>query len=430
MGVILIVPRITRMGRGVAPQVNRIVPCHRLIGSSAHRLIGSVAEATCLPLFMLTLGLSVSAVAQDRDFSASEQRVVHTLNSSCVGQDCADEGVSVIGYDQRGRTHCADDTCLQPVPDEENQSAAELYRQLMSGDRNAQVMVQVEFRRDELDLTRLGRLREDRVAVMQATTQESLGMADTILSEYELEVVSRRQLRPALTVRGSGYEVAELLAVPDVVSAYEVLPVEPVLEYAPVETREAVQGGLLNFGGADGLTGGRVSGGRIRIAVIDPGTLWCTHPSFRDSGTGSRILTRKTCSTTGCVVDDSEVCSTNDDGYTHGTAVSFLALGDYLDGQVSTLSATTRELLTSAAHEANLLYYHVPGSTSNTTFGDRVEAALEQAVTDGADIIVMSFALQVVPSSFESQLCSATYNPGGINATLKNVVDAGVVIIK
>jgi hypothetical protein len=175
----------------------------------------------------------------------------------------------------------------------------------------------------------------------------------------------------------------------------------------------------------------------VRIAIIEAqispeeGTfnrLAADHVGFTESGT-SRILAVKDCSNTICTA-----ASTLPTGATHGTRVSWIAAGSIMEGQdpayPSYLPSTilARRQRSGVARDTKVLYYRLTGG------GPALARAIDQAVSDGADVINMSLGFPF--SSYNPgnspfiDHCDANLNKDGLSTAVASAFNAGVVIVE
>lgn len=96
----------------------------------------------------------------------------------------------------------------------------------------------------------------------------------------------------------------------------------------------------------------------------------------------------------------------------HGQLVTGTAVQDLMDNQDPAFSEKERDKRTGMAPEARIYYYYIGCSTA------AVRAALDQAVSDGADIINMSFGFDV---------CHPGADGSGVNGALAAARSAGAL---
>lgn len=163
-------------------------------------------------------------------------------------------------------------------------------------------------------------------------------------------------------------------------------------------------------------TGGR-TGGRVKVAVIDATFPVRNHHAWRFSSgspTADRILVSKVCTGTGCTT------STPAGETGHGNATAQWAVGNVMNSQDSNCTTTTaKQRSGSRAAGAYLLYYEVFSGAGN--FCDKVRLALQDAVSNGADIVNMSLGTDEVG-------CNNSFDCGGLNAAIRSATDAGTLI--
>lgn len=271
--------------------------------------------------------------------------------------------------------------------------------------------------------------RMERVEYLRMTAEAGLQFVNAMAEEYGVTIESQRELTPHAVVRGSVSDLMELAGSLDVRSIQVIPEHGAYSEFNGGEARSAVHGGDFHFGYNPGWSGGR-AGGRTRIAVIDTDPFACSHPAFReDSNPGSlRIVRLRRCSSSSCSVDNTHVCTSSSSS--HATTVAWIAGGDHTDGQNSLItSVSDREAATGVSPESELMFYRIPESFG-TSAANATANAIEDAVANGADVIVMSYFIHSASPPPTSELCSTAWNPGNLSVTLKAAVDAGVVIVK
>lgn len=173
-----------------------------------------------------------------------------------------------------------------------------------------------------------------------------------------------------------------------------------------------------NYQGALGNWGGL---GRIRIAAIEGridsdgrrNYIPRTHYGYRDSSAAvTRVIGVWDASAAGVTA------TSEDNGSTHGTKVTWVALGDLEDGQDPGIgSSVERRKRSGVAPEALLLYYTI---TDCAGFAQ----ALQAAIGEFADVVNFSAGLDGTSG------CSRSADCGGINGLLRFAADNGVMVVK
>ena len=246
-----------------------------------------------------------------------------------------------------------------------------------------------------------------------------------------------QHLLNAVFVTAPAARVDELKAMPGVIG------VVPVRRYKPMLNR-AVQ--LVNAPAAWALLGGVGNAGLgTKIAILDTG-IDNTHPAFQDLGlsvpagypkcqpadcqyTNNKIIVAR--SYTQLLVGSSAAASRPDD-YTardligHGTAIASVAAGETSTGPLATI--------TGIAPRAYLGNYKVFGSGEINGYAssDSIDRALEDAVSDGMQVAVLSLGGPAFSGPADTgAICGqSTGVPCDIEAvTIKNAVTAGMVVV-
>ena len=226
-------------------------------------------------------------------------------------------------------------------------------------------------------------------------------------------VVSRQWITNTVTARLPANMVAALAKAPGVKTLYGPATTESHAYYNGEDTRNAILTYAFTTAGHHGETYGRVSSptDNIKIAVLENNALNVTHVGWNDWGGGpTRVAGNYHC--------DPSCSSTSGIWFSsHGTYVASAALGSIEQGQSPTYpgSATLSQKQRSGiAGEAELYYYLQSGCS--------VVNALQHAVSSGVDVANMSFSL-----GCGGGVCETDYDCCGLNAVLRNVLDAGVL---
>jgi len=174
--------------------------------------------------------------------------------------------------------------------------------------------------------------------------------------------------------------------------------------------------------GLNGSNSGR-AGGRIRIGIIenvtgdDSGNYPRTdHVGWKDTPmTASRWISVRNCAAWDGFWYYCTTSGTSPSSVDHGQLVSAIAAASIEEGQDSTITdPVLRRAHSGTSPEAQLYYYGKSAYDSCT-----VNVALDRAITDGVDVVNMSWGADT--------LCSATYDDCGLNAALSDALDAGVI---
>ncbi|MCG8425613.1 MAG: S8 family serine peptidase [Proteobacteria bacterium] len=188
-----------------------------------------------------------------------------------------------------------------------------------------------------------------------------------------------------------------------------------LLAYSGIEGRDGMNINAFLDHGYDGNNNGR-AGGAVRIGVIEWNNFMArTHKGFQDwAGGPNRVKQVHDCRGLSCLL------TATDQNNSHGTHVSWVAAGSIEQGQDSVFpggGTADQERRSGIATEAEVYYYTIDGCSE-------LSAALQEAVSDGVDVVNMSFWVW-------SRNCMAHYddNCGGVNGAITNAVNAGVLVV-
>jgi minor extracellular serine protease Vpr len=244
--------------------------------------------------------------------------------------------------------------------------------------------------RDELKSTALTapRARIDAAQRRLRASLEPLGIA--VLGSMET-------LTNAVFVQASEDQLATLRALPGVARVEKMRPIKPLLNRAL---------GLMNVPAAWTTVGGQqTAGAGMRIGILDSG-IDQTHPAFQDNGlsvpagfpkcnvaadcsyTNRKVIVAR--SYVNMLVTPEDPANSRPDDLTprdrvgHGTAEAMIAAGATVQGPAATI--------TGVAPKAYLGNYKIFGSPgiSDFTFPDVVLRALEDASSDGMNVVVLA----------------------------------------
>ncbi|MDH3656306.1 MAG: S8/S53 family peptidase [Myxococcales bacterium] len=210
-----------------------------------------------------------------------------------------------------------------------------------------------------------------------------------------------------------------------------------VSDYDGLQIREQTFMQRFHDDGYDGEWGGRTYNpdygyNDIKIAIVEawgnplqaPNRLNDTHPGWRDCGTcSSRLRANYEC-------DGMCLPAPSSSLPTHGTVVTWTAVGDLTDDQdcvqgVGVCNALEQEERTGVAPEASIMYFRT------RSFND-VASAMFLAGTWGADIINLSQSVLPCSQIDECPLVpceSATVNYGSVNEWIRYLTDMGALVV-
>lgn len=181
--------------------------------------------------------------------------------------------------------------------------------------------------------------------------------------------------------------------------------------------------------GRTAKTGSR-SGGPIRVGFIDSSFIPYDHSGFSEYVyyLGTPFLWSKLifgggyydCTGSSCVHTTVSASST-----THGTVVAYAGVGSIEDGQDQNFTGTNtiaQQQRSGQASGARIYYYKNDASRLFET----MVTAIEQAVSDGVDIINISSGIHYYQ---DSTPCSATKNVANFNEAMRNATTAGILFV-
>ena len=270
----------------------------------------------------------------------------------------------------------------------------------------------------------------------QAILAKQSALRDTLEARHYHVYAAMQHLLNAVFVTAQPGQIDELKSLPGVIG------VVPVRRYKPLLNR-AVQ--LLNVPAAWDMLGGAGNAGLgTKIAIIDTG-IDNTHPAFQDAAlsvpanyplckpencqfTNNKIIVAR--SYTNLLVGSGT--ETRPDDYSardligHGTAVASVAAGETSTGPLATI--------TGIAPRAYLGNYKVFGSSEINGYAssDGIDQALEDAVTDGMNVAVLSLGGPAFSGPADvGAICG---QPAGVpcdieSVTIKNAVAMGMVVV-
>jgi hypothetical protein len=295
----------------------------------------------------------------------------------------------------------------------------------------AEVEIAVEILGKQELLEGLARLdqvdRDARIAAIRAEVQEALAPYETELAGLGAEVMGQSWIgNPSITVRFPAGLVDAVASLTDVIGITVVeTGGDPTANYTL--DRGTEHAGMMSVdisdNGWDGNTENRTnSGSPMRIGIMEwesstPGSTpnWIepTHVGWLDTAGGSSRL-KKVMKCWGGVacVNAAPVA-----GGLHGNGVASVAAGDITQGQDSNFpgsNTASQRARTGHAQEAEIYYYNTQNSGNNVKF------ALDQAVTDGVDVVNMSFGYTP---------CDSTKDWGSSNQAIRDAATAGIILV-
>src|SRR5579883_2167410 len=275
----------------------------------------------------------------------------------------------------------------------------------------------------------------------RATIAQAQASLRGMLASRQIRVVGSAQvLLNAVFVEAPVEREAELRTLPGVRRVVFLPRVRPLLDRAVT---------LVNASGAWNALGGVQNAGMgIKIAIIDTG-IDQTHPAFQDNAlpvpsgfpkcqgsdcayTNHKIIVARSYVAQLAAGSPPGPAQSRPDDYSprdrsgHGTAVSMVAAGETNTGPVTTI--------TGMAPKAYLGSYKVFGSPgiNDFTSGDVVISALEQALSDGMDIAILSLGSPAFSGPLDQgAVCG---NPANSPcdpeaAAVENAVQAGMTVV-
>ena len=199
-------------------------------------------------------------------------------------------------------------------------------------------------------------------------------------------------LANAVYVDAANQDAAELASIPGVLR----------VQFLPFVTRDLnTAADLVNVSAAYAAVGGASNAGAgIKIGIIDSG-IDQTHPGFNDSGftapagfpkgdtayTNNKVIVAR--SYVASLIGTNPVSTTPDDRSPrdrigHGTAIAMIAAGVQNRGPLASIQGVAPK-----AWLGNYKIFGGPG-INEVTFDSTIQAALEDAITDGMDIVTLS----------------------------------------
>ncbi|MEL6344379.1 MAG: S8 family serine peptidase [Myxococcota bacterium] len=199
----------------------------------------------------------------------------------------------------------------------------------------------------------------------------------------------------------------------------------PNLAYGGVAIRDGMNLSPYIDGGVSGADGNRLDGGEIRVGVIESVTRSGVnlpardHAGFDDwksSTAPSRMVSVRDCTRSGSTGSCATTSGRSDD--LHGTHVASVLAGSIEQGQDAAITDPfDQEQRSGVASEAEVYYYLVQNCANIAT-------AIEEAVSDGVDIINMSLSIRGYQCETDTALdCS------GVNDAIRNAHNAGVLVV-
>jgi hypothetical protein len=207
-----------------------------------------------------------------------------------------------------------------------------------------------------------------------------------------------------------------LLQLPEVVDIQFAAKSHPDAAYSGLEsTSGTLLDSFFNAGYA-GATGHTTSTpARLAIIESNSGTEFnASHVGWKTSSGSSRIASTRNCGLVGC-----PTVATSSTGVDHATLVTWVAAGSIQAGQDSAFSGvnTVQQRSRSGHAGTSSIYWYGDGGNS-----DGVKRAIDQAITDGTDVINMSLSMGDIA-------CNSTLNYSGINESMRAAMNAGIVIL-
>lgn len=181
------------------------------------------------------------------------------------------------------------------------------------------------------------------------------------------------------------------------------------------ESTDAVRISQLYAAGIRGRPGGRFRP-RVQVAIIEQTLPYRAHVAWNSAAGATRLRFLKDCTNgVSCLLSSASATTS-----THATGVGAIAAESIENGQDPVFPGTST--VDQREHSGHLAdsYIHFYRIDSD----DDVPLAVQQAVTDGADVINMSFSL---PST---DGCSRFSDAAGLNQVLQTALHSGAVVVK
>jgi hypothetical protein len=204
--------------------------------------------------------------------------------------------------------------------------------------------------------------------------------------------------------------------------------VQPEVAYGVSGVKAGARITAIEAAGITGATNGR-AGGRVRVGVVDHLSLFATHPGFA-SGGGTAFaatldcFTGTTCSAwTPAAVGDAN----------HGSEMARLASAR-VGGTIQ--STADRDRSGTMNGTADLYYYAFSSTSGPITAGASLVRALDRAILDQLDVVVLSQNLSGSLNSSTGRWsgccepCNRDCDCGGVNQSLRSSLAAGVIVSK
>lgn len=255
--------------------------------------------------------------------------------------------------------------------------------------------------------------RQARIADRKARIEPAHRAVEKRVAAAGGAVLGRSWLSGQITAEMTAREAMALRAQPGIKDVAFDEPTRESATYDGLDIRNGTLASDLLSAGYDAISGGR-TGGRVRIGVIESNggnNYPCKdHVGFKSlPGGASRLLALYDCDGSGCTATTSE-----NNSNTHASAVLWAAGGDLTDGQDASITSTTERARRSGVAPEAYLYYYSDGGNC-----DGIVSALDQAVSDGVDVVNMSLSV--------GDVCDTGITCA--NTAIKNATDAGVLVV-
>jgi uncharacterized protein (TIGR03437 family) len=347
-----------------------------------------------------------------------------------------------------------DDTSARRVPRPKRQSARPASKSVNTERRQAAERKPAPTRLDRYalilsdpPLARRVTSRRQLLAVAAGPARQQIAARQATLklalNARNIHVISSSQiLLNAVYVTAPGVDMSTLRSLPGVARVVRMLPIHRALNVAL---------GLENVPAAWNALGGQQNAGKgIRIGIIDTG-IDVLHPAFQDSSlqppanyppssgvnednwpgyTNGKIIVAR--SYVPELVDFGHPDTSRPDDLSpedhvgHGTAAAMIAAGETVNAPLATITGVAPK-----AYLGNYKIFGSPG-VNDITFPDVLFNALEDAITDGMDVVSVSLAMPAIWSPDDSgAVCGADSGIAcdQMAAVVENAANMGLTVV-
>ena len=205
--------------------------------------------------------------------------------------------------------------------------------------------------------------------------------------------------------------------------------------YGGHEARAGMKITAFESDGINATTGGR-AGGRVRVGIIDEFALNSSHTGFmsRAALTFPHIPSSCFLGTYNCSSGTS--CSSGAPTFTAGTEVDHpTKMGKIINGFISGTSTDARRKSGIIPSGGADLYLYGAYTGTNSVTGPAFVRSIDRALLDQVDVVNVSLNFSGYPDNMGvfpgcCAPCDLTCDCGGMNTSIKNATDGGILIVK